>query len=166
MAGERLTPDDRKHPDDAETTATIPPTTSATWTGSDEKNPGSKSGDRMAASGSRAREGVGVPTCPPVLRPGHDQHPALDVDDLYGWPYSRLSVSVVTTSSGCRGGPTIGQIDDTVHHRQQRVHVVRRQQDRDLLFGAIRPRRSTTSRPLGCQGSPGVRPTAAASGRR
>ena len=51
------------------------------------------------------------------------------------WPYSSLSTSGRTTSSvGAAGGPAGRQVDDPVHDRQQRVHLVRRDQHGDLLL--------------------------------
>src|SRR4029077_2073095 len=49
------------------------------------------------------------------VQPGQD----LGGDDLVGRP---------------AGGPATGQVDDVVHHRQQRVHLVRGQQHGDLLL--------------------------------
>ena len=69
-------------------------------------------------------------------RLGHDQHASVEPqhvdvvavelcedlgsDDLVGRPAGR---------------PPAGQIDDPIHHRQERVHLVRRQEDRDVLVG-------------------------------
>ena len=36
---------------------------------------------------------------------------------------------------GAAGCPAAGEVDDAVHDRQQRVHLVRREQHRDALFG-------------------------------
>ena len=50
-------------------------------------------------------------------------------------PYRALSTSLRTTSSvRPADGSAAGQVDDPVHHRQQRVDVMGGQQDGDVLF--------------------------------
>ena len=121
-----------------ETTAVIAPTTRATWTGSDEKNPGSNSVDHEAATTITAPgKRVGVAGMVGLmLSAGDHQHPALDVD--------HLDVVAVEPAQGvrahhlvgrARGGAAVGEVDDAIHDRQQRVHVVRGEQDRDVLLG-------------------------------
>ena len=63
------------------------------------------------------------------------------------------------------GGPAAGQVDDAVHDRQQRVHVVRRDQHRDLLLLSY-PAEQADDVLLAarCPGWPAARRAAAAGG--
>ena len=82
------------------------------------------------STGSGDGRGQAVPAAPATTR----IRPCTRITSTC-WPYSALSTSVRTTSSVVpAGGPARGQVDDAVHHRQQRVHVVRRDQHRDLLL--------------------------------
>src|ERR1700685_3059127 len=116
-----------------DTTATTPPASSATGTGALAKKPGSTMARSKWPAVSRAVVGVGARVLDRDVEaftaPGHHQDPAVHVDDidvgtvqlaeplaghdLVGWP---------------AGGPAVRHVDDPVHDREQRGHLVRRGQ--------------------------------------
>ena len=67
---------------------------------------------------------------------GDDDHAPVHAEHVDVVAVEPLSTSERTTSSvGAAGRATGREVDDPVHHRQQRVHLVGRDQHRDLLLG-------------------------------
>src|SRR5271154_5684202 len=98
-------------PTTAEVIAMTAPTSSAVCTGSLLKKPG-----------------------PKISCIGYHQHPVADPDDLDRLtvqPGENVGLDYLVGGTG--GDLAAGHVDDAVHHRQQRVHVVGGQQDGDLL---------------------------------
>ena len=127
----------------AETTATTAPIEAATWTCGLAKNPGSKTavyswcmaGQPVPAAGRRLLPRARRPRSRPHRGAGDDQHPAVHVQHVHVvavQPGEDLAGDDLV--GGPAGGPPAGQVDDAVHHRQQRVHLVRGQQHGDLLL--------------------------------
>ena len=59
----------------------------------------------------------------------------MHVDDVDVDAVESVSTSLADNLRGRPArGPPVGDVDDAIHHRQQRVHVVRGDQHRDLLF--------------------------------
>src|ERR1700678_1273411 len=115
--------------------AISPPSSSATRTGLLEKNPGSMTHlknalKRSADEGRTCRKNLFVAT--PV--PGHHEYPAVDMQDVDVVPIE-LSEDVRSDDllRSATRGTTSGEVDDPVHHRKQRVHLVRGEKDRDVL---------------------------------
>src|SRR5487761_312525 len=130
-------------PTQAETMATIPLTASAMCTGLLEKKPGSNTGEREPTMASvalaEADERVGAAPAVGLVAARHHEHPAFDVDHLDVTAIEcteRLRADHLVRRS--RRGPAAGEVDDAVHDRQERVDVVRRQQDGDALIGRDR----------------------------
>ncbi len=119
-----------------DTTATTPPASSATRTGALARKPGSTTALRTLMpcwrSGGRLALERDVE---PVAAPGHDQDPAVHVDHVDVMPVQFAEhVAPDDLVGGPAGGPPVGHVDDPVHDRQQRVHLVSRDQHRDPLL--------------------------------
>src|SRR5580658_2464288 len=125
-----------KTPTTAETTATTPPMTTATPTGPLEKNPGSKSHvgtDRALPhqpSGAGGEEGLVVGAA------GDDEHPPVHGDDVDVVPVEAAQhVTAHHFLGGAARDAPGGDVDDAVHHGQERVHLVGREQDGHAMVG-------------------------------
>ena len=71
-----------------------------------------------------------------VLGAGNHQHPAVHVDHLDAVTVEAAEgVGLDDLGSGARRRTAIRQVHDAIHDRQQRVHVVRRKKDGDVLLG-------------------------------
>jgi len=66
--------------------------------------------------------------------PGHHQYPTMDMQniDVVTVELSKDVCSDDLLRGSTRGAPR-GEVDDSVHHRQQRVHLMRGKEDRDVL---------------------------------
>ena len=140
-----------KTPTTPVTIATAAPTASATWTASLSKKPGAKTKNaaltrhRADFRHARARRlgevvldrllaavQVGV-----VARAGDDQHAAVDVDHVDVVAVEAAEhVGPDHLLAGAAGGAAAREVDDPVHHRQQRVDLVGGDQDGDAALAA------------------------------
>ena len=139
VPGERLSPDDREHSHDSRHDRRDRADDQGDLDRLRREEPGFEQGGPGGCDEHHAlaKKGVGVTGMVGLMLGARDdQHPALDVD--------HLDVVAIEPAEGfgsdhlvgrARCGPAVGQVDDVVHDRQQRVHVVRGEQDRDVLFG-------------------------------
>ena len=148
-----------------DTTAATAPTTTATCTTSLAKNPGSITGASTALGAwpptraltrrSPAREhdyvvpvladlrSVGL-----IARSGDDEHAPVHVQDVDVAAVQLAEhVRAHDLLGGAARGASGGEVDDAIHHRQQRVHLVGADQHRDLAL--VRDPREQRRRPPG-----------------
>src|SRR5580700_3116936 len=108
-----------KTPTPAETMATIAPMSAAVCTGPLEKSPGSKSQPTRSALLERGVHGDRRAELVLVARAGDHDQPVVHAQHLGAYDlFDRAA-----------GGAPARQVDDAVHDRDERVHLVRRQQD-------------------------------------
>ena len=120
------------------TTATSAPTARAMCTASLSKKPGGEDrgqevahdGDPGAGEGALMAREIGV-----LAGAGDDQHATVDVQDV---DVVAVELAEHVRADDLLGGAADraagGEVDDAVHHGQQRVDLVRGDQHRDLLL--------------------------------
>jgi hypothetical protein len=121
----------------AETTAIKAPTNVATWTGELEKNPGSNTqlaSDFMLSHDDRVplAEDLFVTTS----WPGYDEDTAVDMEDIdvVSIKFAQhLGSDDLFSRSASHASRS--EIDDSVHNRKKRIHLVRWEEYRYALFG-------------------------------
>ena len=154
VAGEGLAPHHGEHPT---TPAPAPPP--PRHQGGVHRRVGEEAGleerveDRAHRGATRARSTAAAPAGSSsvprtALGAGHHHDPAVDPEHV-----DRVAVELAQhlgaddLVGGPAGGPARGHVDDPVHHRQQRVHVVGREQHGDLLLAG---RSGPAARPPRC----------------